>query len=252
VSKKGLMSETQRDEKVGSESAAPSRAGRWVPRVAVGLVFIAAIIGFYGLGPNDWLRRDELLRQLEFYRVKVEENPLLVVLVFFAVYVSVTALSLPVALWLSLLAGALFGRWLGTVVVLLAATLGATLAFLATRYLFGDFVRRRFGERLSGVNAGIERDGAYYLFTMRLIPAFPFWLINLGMALTPVRALTFAWVSLVGMLPGTFLYVNAGTELARIRSASDVASPSVIGSLALIGILPLLLRKTLSYRGRAV
>jgi uncharacterized membrane protein YdjX (TVP38/TMEM64 family) len=211
---------------------------------------MAAVAIFYAAGLNERLKRDNLIGHLDAYRAMVAENPTIALLIFFALYASVTALSLPVAAWLSLLAGALFGRWAGTTVVILAATLGATLAFLATRYLFGGRVRRRFAGRLAALSAGIEREGAYYLFTLRLIPLFPFWLINVGMGLTAIRATTFAWVSLAGMLPGTFLYVNAGTELANIRSPRDVVSLPVLGSFALLGLFPLVLRKLIAARSR--
>jgi uncharacterized membrane protein YdjX (TVP38/TMEM64 family) len=164
------------------------------------------------------------------------------VAVFFTAYVAVTALSLPAATVLSLAAGVLFGRWVGTAVVLLAATLGATLAFLSSRYLLRDWVRRRSGARLEAVNRGVERDGAFYLLTLRLVPAFPFFLVNLAMGLTPMRAWTFAWVSLVGMLPATFLYVHTAATLEGVHSPREILSPGVLLSLALLGVVPLALR----------
>src|SRR5262249_37441880 len=156
--------------------------------------------------------------------------------------------SLPVATIVSLLGGALFGRWLGTAVVLLAATLGATLAFLSSRYLLRGFVERRFGGRVEALNRGLDREGAYYLFFLRLVPVFPFFLINLGMGLTRFSTWTFFWVSLLGMLPGTFIYVNAGTALATIQSPAGILSPTVLISFALLGLFPLLLRKLVPRR----
>jgi uncharacterized membrane protein YdjX (TVP38/TMEM64 family) len=231
----------QPDSTTDAVQAAP-RSGLW-PRIALLGALAAAVGVFYATGLNERLKWNELRQHLDDYRSEVAENQSLALLVFLGVYVSVTALSLPVAVWLSLLAGALFGRWLGTGVVILAATLGATLAFLASRYLFRASFQTRFGSRLSAFNDGIEREGAYYLLTLRLIPLFPFWLINLGMGLTSMRVLTFAGVSLVGMLPGTFLYVNAGTELATFR-----LSLPVFGSLALLGILPLVMRRMIPHR----
>jgi uncharacterized membrane protein YdjX (TVP38/TMEM64 family) len=213
---------------------------------------VAAVAALYASGLTGRFTREDLLGHLDAYRAQVAENLALALLVFFAIYVGLTALSVPIATWLSMLAGALFGRWLGTGAVLLAATLGATLAFLSSRYLFRGWVQQRFGGRLAALNAGIEREGAYYLFTLRLIWVFPFWLINLGMGLTPMRVGTFAAVSLVGMLPGTFLYVNAGTALASVRSPRDVLSLPVLGSFALLGVLPLVLRKAVSYRSKNV
>jgi uncharacterized membrane protein YdjX (TVP38/TMEM64 family) len=226
----------------------PGRRLVWWPRLILLAAVAAAVVAYYASGLNGRFSVAELRQLFDDYRARVAENPWSSVLIYFAIYVCVAAFSLPIAVWLSLLAGALFGRWLGTGVVIVAATAGATLAFVASRYLFRGLVQRRFGHRLAVINAGIERDGAYYLFTLRLIPAVPFWLINLGMGLTPMRVGTFAGVSFVGMLPGTFLYVNAGTELARINSPRDVLSLPVVASLALLGILPLILRKLLSHR----
>jgi uncharacterized membrane protein YdjX (TVP38/TMEM64 family) len=205
-------------------------------------VLVLGVAGFYALGLGRYLSWDFLRGHLDELQQQVGEHLLPAAALFFLVYVAATALSLPVATALSLTAGALFGRWLGTGVVLLAATLGATLACLSSRYLFRDWVRRRFGARLAALDRGVERDGAYYLFTLRLVPAFPFFLINLGMGLTPLPAWTFFWVSLLGMLPGTFVYVNAGTALGSVASPSEVLSPGVLASLALLGALPLALR----------
>lgn len=224
--------------------------GAWWPRVLLVAAVAAGVVAYYATGLNQRLNGQTLRENLDTYRSQVAANEALAVVVFFAVYVLVAATSLPVAVWLSLLAGALFGRWLGTAVVIVAATSGATLAFLSSRYLFRGFVQRKFGGRLAALNAGVERDGAYYLFTMRLIPAIPFWLTNLGMGLTPMRVSTFAAVSFVGMLPGTFLYVNAGTELANISSPRDVISLPVLGSLVLLGLLPLVLKKVWPSRVR--
>jgi uncharacterized membrane protein YdjX (TVP38/TMEM64 family) len=171
-------------------------------------------------------------------------------LLFFLAYVAITSLSLPAAGVLSLTAGALFGRGWGTAVVSLASTLGATLALLVARYILRDFVQRRYGSRLEPLQRGIDRDGAYYLFTLRLVPAFPFFLINLGMALTRMPVRTFAWVSWLGMLPAIFVFVNAGTEIRGIDTPSAVLSPGILISLALLGLLPLLFRKILYWTRR--
>jgi uncharacterized membrane protein YdjX (TVP38/TMEM64 family) len=220
------------------------RRGRWLLAGLVGL----AVAGFFALGGYRYLSWESARAHLDHWQSQVRQHLPAAVAVFFLVYVAVTALSLPVAAPLSLVAGALFGRWLGTGVVSLAATLGATLAFLLSRFLLRDWVQRRFGARLRAVNAGIERDGAYYLLLLRLVPAVPFWLINLGMGLTLLRTTTFLGVSWLGMLPGTFLYVNAGTALAAIDSPRDVLAPSVLISLALLGIVPLAIRKLVQRR----
>ncbi len=166
------------------------------------------------------------------------ENPVAVLAGFFAVYVAVTAASLPGAALMTLAAGALFGVVTGTILVSFASTLGATLAFLSSRYVLRDSIEARFGERLKAINAGVERDGAFYLFTLRMIPAFPFFVVNLVMGLTRIRTLTYMWVSQLGMLLGTIVYVNAGTQLARIDSLSGIASPQVLGSFVLLGLAP--------------
>lgn len=218
--------------------------GRWA---LAGLVAVAIAL-FYVLGLHHSFAWDHVRAHLDTWTSQVRDHLAVAVLVFFLTYVAVTALSLPVATWLSLLAGALFGRWLGTAVVSVASSLGATLAFLGSRYLLRDWVQARFGRRLGPINRGIERDGAWYLFALRLTPVVPFFLVNLGLGLTPLRARTFLLVSWLGMLPATFLYVNAGTALATVESPRDVISLPVIGSLILLGIVPLVLRKLLARR----
>jgi pyruvate/2-oxoglutarate dehydrogenase complex dihydrolipoamide dehydrogenase (E3) component/uncharacterized membrane protein YdjX (TVP38/TMEM64 family) len=157
---------------------------------------------------------------------------------FLAIYVAVTALSLPGAAIMTLAGGALFGLALGTLIVSFASSIGATLAFLVSRYLLRDVVQAKFGERLRPINDGVARDGAFYLFSLRLVPVFPFFLVNLLMGLTPIRTATFYLVSQAGMLIGTIVYVNAGTQLAGIDSLSDVASPGLLASFAALGLLP--------------
>lgn len=210
------------------------------------LLLLAVVVGligaFYALGGTRYLSWEAVKGGVDGWTAQAEAAPLLAVTVFFAVYVAVTALSLPVSTVLGLLAGALFGRWLGTAVVSVASTLGATLAFLISRYLLRDWVRARVGTRLAVVERGVERDGAFFLFTLRLVPVFPFFLVNAAMGLTAMPAGTFAAVSWAGMLLGTFLYVNAGTALAEMESPRDALSPAVVGSLALLGLAPLVVR----------
>jgi pyruvate/2-oxoglutarate dehydrogenase complex dihydrolipoamide dehydrogenase (E3) component/uncharacterized membrane protein YdjX (TVP38/TMEM64 family) len=175
---------------------------------------------------------------------------------FFLLYVAVTALSLPGAAILTLAAGAIFGLWEGILIASFASTIGASLAFLSSRYLLRDWVKARFGGRIDAIDRGIERDGAFYLLSLRLIPAFPFFLVNLAMGVTAMRLLIFALVSQLGMLPGTIVYVNAGTQLAAVESSSDIFSPALIGSFVLLGLFPLLAKaavgwwkRRLVYRG---
>jgi len=162
---------------------------------------------------------------------------------YMLVYIAVTALSLPGAAVMTLAGGALFGLVTGTVVISFASTIGATLAFLASRFLLKTWVQDRFTDKLHAINQGIERDGAFYLFTLRLVPVFPFFIINLVMGLTPMRTLRFYLVSQLGMLPGTLVYVNAGTQLAQIDSLKGILSPGLLLSFALLGVFPLLAKK---------
>nr|WP_247740353.1 MULTISPECIES: bifunctional TVP38/TMEM64 family protein/FAD-dependent oxidoreductase [unclassified Paracoccus (in: a-proteobacteria)] len=174
-----------------------------------------------------------------------QSRPFVVAALFLAVYVAVTALSLPIAVWLTLSAGALFGFWTGLLIVSFASAIGATLAFLASRYLLRDWVRARLGARAEGIEAGLARDGAFYLFSLRLIPVVPFFAVNLLMGLTPIRAWTFFWVSQVGMLAGTAVYVNAGTQLAALDSLSGIVSPPLLASFALLAGFPWIARAVL-------
>ena len=166
-------------------------------------------------------------------------NPWLAVVSYFAIYVVVTALSLPGAALMTLAGGAIFGLWWGTLIVSFASSIGATLAFLVARFFLRDWVTAKFGRRLEAIDAGIRREGAFYLFTLRLVPVFPFFLINLLSGLTAMKARSFYWVSQLGMLAGTVVYVNAGTQLAKIDSLSGIVSPGLLFSFALLGIFPL-------------
>jgi len=170
-------------------------------------------------------------------------DPVPLAAAFFVMYVLVTTASLPLATLLTLLAGALFGFWQGLLLVSFASSLGATLAMLVARYALSDRVWRKFGSQMETINQGMNRDGAFYLFALRLTPVVPFFMVNLLMGLTKIRAFTFYWVSQVGMLTLTIVYVNAGTQLATLTSLSGIVSPTLLGSLALAGIAPLLLKK---------
>lgn len=211
---------------------------------AITLFILAILIAlFFIFDLGQYLSLDYLKSQqaaLERYR---DSYPLRTGAVFFLIYVLVTALSLPGATVMTLAVGAIFGLFWGTVLVSFASTLGATLAFLIARFLLRDMVQRRFGDRLKAINAGIEKDGAFYLFALRLVPLFPFFVINLAMGLTNLKTLTFAWVSQVGMLLGTIVYVNAGTQLGQVESPADVLSAGLIASFVLLGLFPLLARK---------
>jgi uncharacterized membrane protein YdjX (TVP38/TMEM64 family)/Fe-S oxidoreductase len=181
------------------------------------------------------------------FQVLFAEKPAVVIGGFLAVYIPVVALNLPGAAILGLVAGALFGALAGTILISFASSIGATLACALSRYLLRDWVQRRFGDKLKRVNAGIQEEGAFYLFSLRLIPVIPFFIINMVMGLTPIRLSTFYWVSQLGMLPGTAVFVNAGSQLGRIESLSGILSPGLILSFALIGLLPLVVRRALGW-----
>ncbi len=185
----------------------------------------------------------------DFYRA----NPLFTVAVFLAIYVTVTGLSLPGAALMTLVAGAIFQLLWGTVIVSFASTIGATLACLASRFLLRDWVQGKFGDKLRAINEGVAREGAFYLFALRLVPLFPFFVINLVMGLTPMRARTFYWVSQLGMLAGTIVYVYAGTQIARIESLKGILTPGLLISFALLGVFPLIAKRIVAvFRARKV
>ena len=207
------------------------------------LLIAAAIVAVFAFDLHSLLTLDSLKSRLEQFREFQAESPFMVAGVFFAAYVAVTAFSIPGAAVMTLAAGALFGLLQGLIIVSFASTIGATLAFIGARYLLRDSVQAKFGNRLKAINEGVEREGAFYLFTLRLVPVFPFFLINLLMGLTSMKAFTFFWVSQLGMLAGTVVYVNAGTELAKIDSLSGILSPGLILSFVLLGIFPLIAKK---------
>ncbi len=205
------------------------------------------VAAFFSLDLQQYLTIEEFnSRQAEidaFYRA----NPWTAAAVYFGIYIAVTSLSLPGAALMTLVGGAIFGFVIGTVIVSFAASIGATLAFLVARFLLRDWIQQRFGHRLMAVNEGVRKDGAFYLFTLRLVPVFPFFVINLLMGLTPIRTLVYYLVSQIGMLPATMVYINAGTQLAKVESLSGILSPQLILSFALLGIFPLVAKKTVDY-----
>jgi dihydrolipoamide dehydrogenase len=210
------------------------------------VIIVALVAAYFAFGLGRYLTLDYLKSQQAAIDAYVTGQPVTAALVFFVLYVAVTGLSLPGAAIMTLAAGAIFGLAWGTVIVSFASSIGATLAFLASRYLFRDAIQRRYGDRLQAFDAGMARDGAFYLFTLRLVPAFPFFLINLVMGLTPIRTWTYYWVSQVGMLAGTLVYVNAGTQLGRIESLRGILSPALIGSFVLLGVFPLIAQRVIA------
>ncbi|GAB4360891.1 MAG: bifunctional TVP38/TMEM64 family protein/FAD-dependent oxidoreductase [Gammaproteobacteria bacterium] len=212
-------------------------------KVGVALLIIALVVSFFVFDLGQYFTLEFFKAQRETIDAYFNDHPWQVVAVYFLIYVVVTGLSLPGATIMTLAGGAIFGLLWGTIIISFASTIGATLAFLVSRFLLRDWVQNRFGDSLRTINREMERDGAFYLFTLRLVPAFPFFIINLVMGLTPIRTATFYWVSQVGMLAGTIVYVNAGTQIAKIESAAGLLSPTLLGSFALLGLFPLVARK---------
>ncbi|HOA93630.1 MAG TPA: FAD-dependent oxidoreductase [Quisquiliibacterium sp.] len=211
-------------------------AWRWV---AVAVVVVLAVLLYRHFELGRLLTLDQLKASRDALVGAYQARPVTTLLIYFGVYVLATALSIPGALILTLAGGAMFGLAVGLVVVSFASSLGALLAFLAARYLLRDTVQSRFGRSLAPINEGVRRDGTFYLLTLRLVPVFPFWLINLLMGLTPIGAARFYLVSQIGMLAGTAVYVNAGTQLAAIRTPGDILSAGLLGSFVLLGLFPL-------------
>ena len=202
------------------------------------LVLLGAIVAYFVFDLGQILSLENFkASQSEIVAAK-DANPILYIAGFFILYVAVTGLSIPGAAIMSLVAGALFGVLVGTIIVSFASTLGATLAFLSARFVLRDWVQGKFGERLRAIDEGLEKDGAFYLFTLRLIPVFPFFVINLLMGLTRIKTRTFFWVSQLGMLPATIVYVNAGTQISRIESTSGLLSPTLIASFVALAFFP--------------
>ena len=229
------------------EPASPSGKrvpwGKWL--TIAGLVVAMAIAVSAWLGKSFQVLLTQNWKEVTGWR---DDSPGLFGSLFFLMYVGSVGLSIPIAVPLSLAAGALYGRWYGTLFVSFASTAGASLAFLASRYLFRNFVQRRFGERLQALHRGMEIDGPYYLLSLRLQPVVPFWLINLGMGLTPMRLVTYWIVSQIGMLPGTFVYVNVGASAGEIAEAKDIW-PFLL-ALALLALVPLAIRCLVRWIGR--
>lgn len=207
-----------------------------VQKILLFMVIVLVIVGFYIFDGAQYL-------SVAQFRQWVQEQPVLATIGYFVLYVLIC--SLPVAAILTLIGGAVFGFWWGLLLVSFASTLGATLAFVMSRWLLRDWVQQRFGQYLQIVNNGVKKEGAFYLFSMRLIPAFPFFAINLMFGLTPMRPWTFYWVSQIGMLAGTAVYVNVGAQLANIDeiSVTGILTPQLIAAFVLLGLFPLVVKK---------
>ncbi len=214
---------------------------------ALVILFIVVIALFLSLDIGQYLDLAYVKSQQDALDNYYALNPIRTGLIFFISYILVTGVSLPGAGIMTLAAGAIFGVVWGTILVSFGSVFGATIAFLIARYLFHDYVQHKFSHRLERINKGIREEGDLYLFTIRFVPIFPFFIVNNLMALTPIKTLNFAVVSQIGMLLPTIIFVNAGTQLAKIESPSDVLSPELIFSFALLGLFPLIAKKTLIY-----
>jgi len=215
-------------------------------KILIILTVIGSFLVFKFFGLDQYLTLDYIKQNQDLFQNFYQQNQFLTILCFFVVYVLTTALSIPGATVLTLLGGALFGLGTGLFIISFASSIGASIAFLLTRTLFRESVEKKFSSKLKKLNEGVERDGAFYLFTLRLVPIFPFFLINLGMGLTRLKLVTFYFISQLGMLPGTFVYVNAGVQLSQIDSLKGILSPEVLGSFVLLGIFPLIAKFIIS------
>jgi uncharacterized membrane protein YdjX (TVP38/TMEM64 family) len=218
-----------------------------VKRVVILVAIAIAIAAFFAFGLGHYLSLENLQASRAHVVEEVQRNPVAASVLFFGLYVVVTGLSLPGAAVMTLAAGAIFGVVWGVVLVSFASAVGATIAFLIARSLLGDWVQKRFGEYLEPINRGFEAEGSFYLFTLRMVPLFPFFVINLLMGLTRIGVAQFYLVSQIGMLAGTILYVFAGTQLAEIHKLSDVLSPGLIVALTLLGVFPLVAKRAISW-----
>lgn len=209
-------------------------------------VIVALVAGFFIFDLGQYLTLGYLKSQQQVFNDYYQHNRFSTLLIYFVSYIAVTALSLPGATVMTLAGGALFGLWTALLVVSFASSIGATLAFLVSRFLLRDWVQKKFGDKLQAINAGIENEGAFYLFSLRLVPLFPFFVINLVMGLTPLKTSLYYIVSQVGMLAGTFVFVNAGTQLGQLESAGGILSFGLLISFALLGIFPLVAKRILA------
>ena len=210
-------------------------------------VILIIVVAFKVFGLGQYLSLDYLKAQQAAFSALYSAHPVTVIAGYMLIYIAVTALSLPGAAVMTLAGGAMFGLVTGTIVVSFASTIGATLACLAARYLLRDAIQKKFKDKLVRINEGMEKEGGFYLFSLRLVPVFPFFVINMVMGLTALPLRTFFWVSQLGMLPGTIVYVNAGKELAKIDSLAGILSPGLLVSFILLGLLPIITKKMLAF-----
>ena len=216
-------------------------------KISLLLFLISLIILFFIFEMNEYSSLQNIKRQYQNLLYYYDKNNLLIHIIFIFIYIITTSLSLPFALALTLFAGALFGFWYGLILVSFGSTIGATIAFLIARFIGYEYVRKNYKNQLSKFYNGFKKEGAFYLFALRMVPLFPFFMINIFTALMPIKTWTFYWVSQVGMLPGTILYVFAGTQLSEIKSLSDIMSPTLIVTFIFIGFFPILVKEVFKY-----
>ncbi len=216
-------------------------------KIIIILLIACVIAAFFFFDLDKYMTLSYLKQSKEKFTGLYSEHPVLVLAAYIIIYILSTALSLPGATVMTLAGGAFFGLFTGVLSVSFASTIGATLACFVSRYLLRDWVQKKFGDKLAIINEGIDKEGSFYLFTLRLIPLLPFFAINLVMGLTKMPLITFYWVSQVGMLAGTIVYVNAGNELGKIDSLSGILSPSLIISFAILGLFPIIVKKLLDF-----
>ena len=214
-------------------------------KIALLAIIVVMVVCFFAFDLKQYLSLDYLKQRQADFQQFYAVNTLATVLIYVTAYVAVAGLSLPGAAIMTIAGGAMFGLGIGTILVSIGSTVGATCAFLVARYLLRDAVQGKVGDKLHVINAGIEREGAFYLFAMRLFPGFPFFVVNLAMGLTPIKTATFFFVSQIGMLPGTIVFVNVGTQLSQIESLAGIVSKEMLFSFALLGLFPLIAKKIL-------
>ncbi len=221
-------------------------------KIAIIAGLLVLVVCYRAFRLDQYLTLAYLKESQAYFAGLYAARPLLVIAGYMALYIVVTALSLPGAAIMTLAGGGLFGLFTGTLVVSFASSIGATAACAVSRFLLRDWVQNRFGDRLATINEGIAREGAFYLFSLRLVPVFPFFVINLVLGLTRMPLVTYYWVSQLGMLPATIVFVNAGKELSKVESLSGILSPPLIASFALLGLFPLLVKKLLGWYKKRV
>ena len=216
-------------------------------KIGLIIVFIGAVASFFIFDIGQYLNLAYIKSQQQLLNDYYANNPIKTASLFFIAYILITGASLPGAGIMTLVGGAIFGLVWGTILVSFGSVIGATIAFLITRYLFRDYIQKRFAKQLEPINAGVRNEGGFYLFTLRLVPVFPFFVINSLMALTPMKTLNFALISQIGMLAGTIVFVNAGTQLAKVEALGDILSPGLLFSFVLLGVFPLIAKKLVNF-----